>query len=131
MKSYKFEIFTRTIEENIKSAVYKPGQKLPSVRELKDSYGFSTSTIQSGYEYLMIIGLVESVPKSGYYVSTKSETMVEHSPVIHPPVVRDAIFENRIGLTTSSRVDRHFSEFNVAAPGDLLIPQKLLLRTMQ
>ncbi|WP_312339561.1 PLP-dependent aminotransferase family protein [Sphingobacterium sp.] len=131
MKRYKFEIFTQTIEKNIRSAVYKPGQKLPSVRELKDYYGFSMSTIQAGYEYLMIRGLVESVPKSGYYVSTKSETVIESGQVTHRPVVRDAVFEQGIGLTTSSRGTRHFSEFNVAAPGDLLVPQKLLLRTMQ
>ena len=61
MKSYKFEIFTQAIEKNIKSGVYKPGQKLPSVREFKDYYGLSMSTVQSGYEYLMIIGLVESL----------------------------------------------------------------------
>ncbi len=131
MKSYKFEIFTQTIEKNIRSGTYKPGQKLPSVRELKDYYGFSMSTIQAGYEYLVIRGLVESVPKSGYYVSTKSETVVETGRITHRPVVRDAVFEQGIGLTTSSRGTRHFSEFNVAAPGDLLIPQKLLLRTMQ
>ena len=56
MKSYKFEIFTQIIEKNIKSGIYKPGQKLPSVRELKDYYGFSMTTIQAGYDYLMIKG---------------------------------------------------------------------------
>ncbi|WON93338.1 MULTISPECIES: PLP-dependent aminotransferase family protein [unclassified Sphingobacterium] len=131
MKSYKFEIFTQIIEKNIKSGIYKPGQKLPSVRELKDYYGFSMTTIQAGYDYLMIKGVVESVPKSGYYVGVKNEKVIESSQVIRPPVVRDAVFEQGIGLTTSSRLNRHFSEFNVAAPGDLFVPQKLLLRTMQ
>lgn len=131
MKSYKFEIFTQAIEKNIKSGVYKPGQKLPSVREFKDYYGLSMSTVQSGYEYLMIIGLVESVPKSGYYVSAKNEMLAEPEGRRRPPVVRDAVFEQGLGLTTASPVGRGFSEFNVAAPGDLLVPQKLLLRTMQ
>lgn len=131
MKSYKFEIFTQAIEKNIKSGIYKPGQKLPSVREVKDYYGLSMSTVQSGYEYLMIIGLVESVPKSGYYVSAKNEMLAEPEGRRRPPVVRDAVFEKGLGLTTASPVRRGFSEFNVAAPGDLLVPQKLLLRTMQ
>jgi DNA-binding transcriptional MocR family regulator len=49
----------------------------------------------------------------------------------HQPVVRDAIFRHRLGLTTANSAERKIAAFNVAAPGDLLIPQKLLLRTMQ
>lgn len=41
------------------------------------------------------------------------------------------MFENNLASITSSRKGRKLSEFNVTAPGDLLIPQKLLLRTMQ
>jgi len=51
MKNYKFEIFTQAIEKNIKSGVYKPGQKLPSVRDFKDYYGLSMSTVQAGFSF--------------------------------------------------------------------------------
>ncbi|QMW00388.1 aminotransferase-like domain-containing protein [Spirosoma foliorum] len=131
MKAYKFEVFTNTIEKNIREGVFKPGHKLPSVRELKEQYQTSISTIQNGYEYLMACGLVESVPKSGYYVSNRVEVLNPPQKVNQRPVVRDAIFKHHLGLTTSLRAGRKLSEFNVAAPGDLLIPQKLLLRTMQ
>lgn len=131
MKAYKFEVFTNAIEKNIKEGVFKPGHKLPSVRELKEQYQTSISTIQNGYEYLMALGLVESVPKSGYYVSNKVEVLNPPQKANQRPVVRDAIFKHHLGLTTSLRAGRKLSEFNVAAPGDLLIPQKLLLRTMQ
>jgi len=131
MKSYKFEIFTTIIEKNIRDGIFKPGHKLPSVRELKEQYQTSISTIQNGYEHLIIRGLVESVPKSGYYVSNRPDMKNDGVKAKHRPVVRDAIFQHHLGLTTSLRAGRKFSEFNVAAPGDLLIPQKLLLRTMQ
>lgn len=131
MKAYKFELFTSIIEKNIKSGVFKPGYKLPSVRDLKDEYGLSISTIQSGYEYLMIHGLVESIPKSGYYVSYQAKKNVEESKSEHIPVIKDAIFQDHLGLTTSARAGNTFSEFNVTAPGDMLVPQKLVLRTMQ
>ncbi|SDG22568.1 DNA-binding transcriptional regulator, MocR family, contains an aminotransferase domain [Dyadobacter soli] len=131
MRRYKFEIFTDVIEQNIREGIFKPGQKLPSVRELKHQYQTSTSTIQSGYEYLIISGLVESIPKSGYYVANKPDMPVHEPTGRHRPVVRDAIFKHHLALTTSLRAGRRLSEFNVAAPGDLLIPQKLLLRTMQ
>lgn len=131
MKSYKFEVFTTAIEKNIRNGLFKPGHKLPSVREIKEQYHISISTVQDGFEHLIISGLVESVPKSGYYVSNRPETERGIIKTKHLPIVRDAIFKNHLALTTSLRKGRKISEFNVAAPGDLLIPQKLLLRTMQ
>ncbi|MDM8173542.1 GntR family transcriptional regulator [Olivibacter sp. 47] len=35
MRSYKFEVFTVSIEKNIRKGIYQPGQRLPSVRDLK------------------------------------------------------------------------------------------------
>jgi DNA-binding transcriptional MocR family regulator len=130
MKTYKFEAFTSFIEKNIRDGIYKPGHKLPSVREIKKQYQISITTIQDGYEYLSLLGLVVSIPKSGYYVNRQLEKSLERKKKVNP-VVRDAIFEHNRSLTTSMSSARHLSEFNVAAPGDLLIPQKLLLRTMQ
>lgn len=131
MKGYKFEVFTDAIENNIREGVFKPGHKLPSVRDLKKQYQLSTSTIQHGYEYLVDQGLVESVSKSGYYVSKQAGLSAKKEKALHRPVVRDAIFTRHLGLTTAQPGGRTFSEFNVAIPGDLLVPQKLLLRTMQ
>ncbi len=129
MKTYKFELFTAAIEKNIREGVFKPGHKLPSVRELKAQYQTSISTIQSGYDYLVIRGLVESIPKSGYYVSNRPE--VTQTKPKHRPVVRDAIFKHHLEWITSLQTGNKYAEFNVAAPGNLLVPQKLLLRTMQ
>lgn len=131
MKTYKYETFTAVIEQNIREGILKPGQKLPSVRELKQQYQTSISTVQNGYEYLIIHGLVVSVPKSGYYVANRPDAAPEQPDTRHRPVVRDAVFKHHLALTTSLRAGRKISEFNVAAPGNLLIPQKLLLRTMQ
>lgn len=131
MKSYKFEIFTSFLEKNIRAGIYKPGHKLPSVRELKDKYRLSTNSVQNGYEYLINQGLVESVPKSGYYVNRQFGKSHEPVKTNRSPIIRDALFENSLASITSLRKGRKLSEFNVAAPGDLLIPQKLLLRTMQ
>ncbi len=130
MKTYKFELFTNAIEKNIRDGVFKPGHKLPSVREIKERYQLSSSTVQMGYEHLILSGSVESIPKSGYYVCN-IQPKVQPSRTKPKPVVRDAIFSSHLTLTTSLRMGRKISEFNVAAPGDLIIPQKLLLRTMQ
>lgn len=130
MKVYKFEEFTTDIERSIREGFYKPGHKLPSVRDLKKQYNTSISTIQNGYEHLIILGLVTSIPKSGYYVAApvnqRRDNLTQENPI-----VRDAIFERNIELITSGHGNKKLVEFNVATPGDLIISQKLLLRTMQ
>lgn len=131
MKSYKFETFTREIEKNIRSGIFKPGYKLPSVRQIKERYAVSISTVQNGYEHLMILGLIKSIPKSGYYVIRQNEDTAPKMKSFVKPVVRDSIFADHLNLTSSFRNEQKLIEFNAATPGDLIMPQKLILRTMQ
>lgn len=129
MITYKYEIFTRDIEMNINNGIYKPGYRLPSVRQIKEQYALSISTVQSGFEHLMIRGLVESIPKSGYYVAYSAEVPKVNNFI--QPFVRDATFAHHLHLTSSIRNEEKLTEFNATAPGDLMMPQKLILRTMQ
>ncbi|HYF30414.1 MAG TPA: PLP-dependent aminotransferase family protein [Chitinophagaceae bacterium] len=56
------------IEKMIADEVLKIGDKLPSVRVLSEEYGISMGTAFQAYYHLEGKGLVESRPKSGYYV---------------------------------------------------------------
>ena len=56
------------LEKMIGDDVLKIGDKLPSVRMLSDEYGISMGTAFQAYYHLEGKGLIESRPKSGYYV---------------------------------------------------------------
>ena len=56
------------IEKMIADEVLKIGEKLPSVRMLSEEYGISMGTAFQAYYHLEGKGLIESRPKSGYYV---------------------------------------------------------------
>src|SRR5678815_4248389 len=56
------------LEKMIADDVLKIGDKLPSVRLLSDEYGISMGTAFQAYYHLEGKGLIESRPKSGYYV---------------------------------------------------------------
>ncbi len=56
------------IEKMIEEEILKIGDKLPSVRVLSDEYGISMGTAFQAYYNLEGKGLIESRPKSGYYV---------------------------------------------------------------
>ncbi|SIS64815.1 DNA-binding transcriptional regulator, MocR family, contains an aminotransferase domain [Chryseobacterium ureilyticum] len=129
VKSYEYEVFTAVIEEQIRCGILKSKDRLPSVRAIKEKYQLSMSSVQSGFEYLMIKGLIESSPRSGYFVADKSDEAIPEMKTKLPVVVRDEVFMKNMMLT-SKRVSES-SSFNTAVPGDLLIPQKLILRTMQ
>src|ERR1700745_4220281 len=56
------------LEKMIGEEILKIGDKLPSVRVLSEEYGISMGTAFQAYYHLEGKGLVESRPKSGYYV---------------------------------------------------------------
>ena len=56
------------IEKMISEEILKIGDKLPSVRVLSEEYGISMGTAFQAYYHLEGKGLIESRPKSGYYV---------------------------------------------------------------
>lgn len=56
------------LESKIGGGQYRPGQKLPSIREAAKSYGCSTSTIVRAYAELEKRHAIYSMPQSGYYV---------------------------------------------------------------
>lgn len=48
-----------------------PGDKLPSVRELRNKYGFATVTIDKAYKALINRGLVETVSGRGSFIKSQ------------------------------------------------------------
>ncbi len=56
------------LEKMIAGEVLRIGDKLPSVRVLSEEYGISMGTAFQAYYQLEGRGLIESRPKSGYYV---------------------------------------------------------------
>ena len=57
------------IGEMIRGDTLRPGDQLPSVRSLCRTRAVSPSTVLHAYETLESDGLIESRPRSGYYVS--------------------------------------------------------------
>ena len=57
------------IEKQIMNEVLKAGDKLPSVRMLCRELGHNMSTVTQAYYELESRSLIETRPRSGYYVS--------------------------------------------------------------
>jgi DNA-binding transcriptional MocR family regulator len=57
----------------IEQGLYRPGDRLPSVRALSAEHGVSLSTVQQAYRHLEDQGLALPRPKSGYFVPEERE----------------------------------------------------------
>src|ERR1700750_366356 len=72
------------IEKMISDDVLRIGDKLPSVRVLSEEYGISMGTAFQAYYHLEGRGLIESRPKSGYYVRFNHQRFPELPNLIQP-----------------------------------------------
>ncbi|HIZ65139.1 MAG TPA: GntR family transcriptional regulator [Candidatus Blautia pullicola] len=70
-----FQIMER-ITMDIISGIYKPGEKLPSVRELAQEAGVNPNTMQKSLSELERTGLLYSQRTSGRFI-TEDMTMIE------------------------------------------------------
>jgi DNA-binding transcriptional regulator YhcF (GntR family) len=71
------------LEKMIADDVLKIGDKLPSVRLLSEEYGISMGTAFQAYYHLEGKGLIESRPKSGYYVRFNHKRFPDLPKVVH------------------------------------------------
>ncbi|WP_435100517.1 PLP-dependent aminotransferase family protein [Arhodomonas sp. AD133] len=56
------------IARQIEEGMYRPGDRVPSIRRLAGQLGVSIATIQAAYDMLESRRLIESRPQSGFYV---------------------------------------------------------------
>ncbi len=71
-KRFRYQFLVEEIELKIINKIYKPGEKLPSIREMHKQINMSITTVSKAYEILESMGLIEARDRSVYYVKTDS-----------------------------------------------------------
>jgi DNA-binding transcriptional MocR family regulator len=112
----------------IRGGTLRPGDRIPSVRSLCRTRGVSPSTVLHAYESLEAQGLIESRPRSGYYVSA-NRAQVPIPRATRPKsrstrvAVSDLVFE-----TLEASRDRGVIPLGSAFPSPALFPWSKLAR---
>jgi DNA-binding transcriptional MocR family regulator len=113
------------LEKMITDDILKIGDKLPSVRLLSDEYGISMGTAFQAYYHLEGKGLIESRPKSGYYVRFSHKRFPELPKMVTPdPLSHDVSVKEMIASIYSdiaSHSDKVIN-FALAVPDISLLP---------
>lgn len=66
-----YERVAAQLKEQVTNGVYRPGERVPSVRRLSVQFDVSISTVIEAYRRLESQGLLEARPQSGYYVRAR------------------------------------------------------------
>ncbi|SHN38566.1 PLP-dependent aminotransferase family protein [Chitinophaga sp. CF418] len=123
----------RVIEEQIENETLKLGDKLPSIREIRSFYNVSINTAIQAYLELESKSLIESRPKSGYFVSKTSRRKFSLPSISklqssnnekHPEDLITKVFE--------TLRDKEITQFSLGVPDKSLLPvARLNKSTMQ
>lgn len=62
------------LQRQIESGAYKPGDKLPSLRELAQVHDFAKNTVVAAFELLVVRGWADPRRGAGYFVCTPGHT---------------------------------------------------------
>jgi DNA-binding transcriptional MocR family regulator len=119
------------IEKMINEDVLKIGDKLPSVRMLSEEYGISMGTAFQAYYHLEGKGLIESRPKSGYYVRFTHRRFPALPKQLQPePVSHDVSVNEMITSIYSNISADDIINFAVAVPDTSLLPAAKLNKSV-
>lgn len=125
--SYRYAMVERHLLDLIESGSLMPGDRIPSLRTMSARMRMSVSTINQAYVELESQGVIESRPKSGFFVRSNFRRLplptTEQNVPLEPREV------NRSGLirTVKDLLGRKdFLPFAVACPDETLLPGKEL-----
>jgi DNA-binding transcriptional MocR family regulator len=82
---HRYEQVAAGIADLIESGALRPGDPLPSVRELSRQRSVSITTVLQGYYVLEARGLIEARPRSGFYVRAHLPAVLLEPEISSPP----------------------------------------------
>lgn len=68
----RYEQLADDLQAQIERGVYRPGERIPSVRQASRQQQLSVTTVLRAYLVLESRGLIESRPQSGYFVRARA-----------------------------------------------------------
>lgn len=124
---FLYEQVADNITRLIERGTYRPGDRIPSVRQLSQQHRISISTVLQAYYLLEDRGLIEARPQSGYYVRAHLPSALPEpsisTPVLDPAQVNVQDLAMRMLRDT---MNPHLHQLGAAIPHpDLLATRKL------
>lgn len=130
-KAFLYEQIGERLQFLIRDGELKPGDRVPSLRHMSRTLGVSLTSVTRAYEILEDQGVIESQPKSGYFVRLTPCALPE-TPEFEPLQPAECLV-NKNALITSfqhSLQGQAKYTFGCASPHPSLLPAQKLNRLL-
>jgi len=111
-------------------SVLRPGMRVPSVRRLSRQQKVSITTVQAAYRLLERDRLIESRPRSGYFVRYPQRRLAEPKTTQPPSKPRPVTLGEHALTVIRSAGDPRLVPLGAAVPNADLLPVKAVARLM-
>ena len=118
---YLYQQVLDLITENIESGTLKPGDRLPSLRQMSKRTGVSVPTVRQAYIELERQRRVESRPQSGFYVRAARD-----NPLVRP-APRFTAAAKPVPVKCRSLMDRVDYQFDSTLGTEVVLRKRVTL----
>jgi DNA-binding transcriptional MocR family regulator len=131
MNEYRYRVIEKHLQDLIRTSALAPGDRLPSLRTMARTMKASVSTVSQAYLELEKRGVIESRPKSGFFVRPEHRELppLPRNPRPSPeptPSTRGKLIETALTVVG----DRNLVPLGVICPDQEVLPGKALNRAM-
>lgn len=124
---FLYEKLAGELEKLIASGTYRPGDRLPSVRQLSQQKRLSVSTVLQAYMLLEGRGLIEARPQSGFYVRSPALELFLEPEISSPePDPAQVNLRELAMMILRDTENRALVQLGTALPNPDLLPTRKL-----
>ncbi|PBJ15858.1 PLP-dependent aminotransferase family protein [Flavobacterium sp. ACN6] len=122
VKSFRYEQVAQKIEENINILQLRPGDKAPSVRQVRRDLKVSLNTVFQAYSLLEAKGLIISRPRSGYIINSLGSSLKIPETKSRPMLPANVEITAMAVAMMKNAKENGIVNFSILAPVNEFIP---------
>jgi DNA-binding transcriptional MocR family regulator len=130
-ETFRYEQIASQVKQLIDKGTYRPGDRIPSVRQMSQQQEASISSVLQAYLLLENRGLIEARPQSGYYVCHPASTHLPEpessSPSLDPSHVN---LHDLVMMVMRDSLNPSLAQLGAAMPNLELLPTERINRIM-
>lgn len=127
----KYEQVADRLAHSIEQGVYRPGERIPSVRAFSQQQAVSVSTVLQAYLLLENRGLIEARPQSGYYVRAAPQAHLPEPETSSPgPNPSQVSLNDIVTMVLRDTQNPGLAQLGAALPNLELLPIETINRLM-
>jgi len=130
-RRHLYEQVADHIARLIEQGTFRPGDRIPSVRQLSRQQQVSVSTVLQAYFLLEDRGLIEARPQSGYFVRTRLATALPEPDISSPePDPTRVSVRELVMMVLHDTLNPNLIQLGAAVPNPELLPTDRLNRIL-